>query len=35
MTHTGYDRIFETTWKLSAIEGFNLQQGAISQGHRG
>lgn len=32
MTHTGYQRIFEATWKLSAIEGFHVQQGEISRG---
>lgn len=32
MTHTGYQRIFETTWSLSKIEGFNVQQGDLSRG---
>jgi len=32
LTHTEYDRMFETTWKASDIAGFRLKQGEISRG---
>ncbi len=31
-TRTAYQRMFETTWKLSTGEGFRLKQGDISRG---
>lgn len=32
MTHTGYQRVFETTWSLSKVEGFKVEQGEVSRG---
>ncbi len=32
LSHTEYDRLFETSWKLSAIEGYTVNQGEISKG---
>lgn len=32
LTHTGYQRMFENTWKASGVEGFRLKQGDISRG---
>lgn len=32
MAHTGYERIFETTWSLSAVPGLRVSQGEISRG---
>lgn len=34
-TRTAYDRMFESTWKISAVEGFRLKQGDISRGQAG
>lgn len=32
MTHTGYERIFETTWKPSDPTSYKVEQGRISRG---
>lgn len=35
MSHTGYQRVFEATWSLSAVPGFTVAQGDISRGSAG
>lgn len=32
MTHTGYERLYESTWSMDDVAGFRLEQGAISRG---
>ena len=32
MTHTGYERVFETTWKPSDPTSYKVEQGRISRG---
>jgi hypothetical protein len=31
-THTGYERMFETTWSSKGVERWKIEQGAISRG---
>lgn len=32
MSHTGYQRLYESSWSMDDLAGFRLEQGAISRG---
>ena len=32
MSHTGYERVYESTWSMDDVAGFRLEQGEISRG---
>lgn len=32
MSHTGYQRVYESTWSMDDVAGFRLKQGEISRG---